>query len=107
MNKLSGPSKSAKQATDESVKLRHEVYRCGALFHRALTEYFTALNEDAAATVIADITGAVREAGEVYNAALVALLKHLKSLPGNAEISAEVERAERTISILSFEIRRL
>ena len=93
--------------TDELIKFRHEVYRCGALFHKALTEYFTALNEDADPAVIAGITQTVREAGEVYNAALVALLKHLKSLPGNAGMSEEAERAERTISILSFEIRRL
>jgi hypothetical protein len=90
---------------DELSKLRREVYSSAALFHAAMSKYFTALNDDAAAV---PVTAAVaREAGEDYNAALVSLLKHLKSLPSSLEVSQEAERAERTISLLSFEVRRL
>ena len=91
--------------TDELRKLRHEVYRSASLFHAAMSKYFAALNDDHAAV---PVTAAVaRETGEDYNAALVSLLKHLQSLPADPEVHLEAERAERTISILSFEVRRL
>lgn len=93
--------------TDELIKLRHEVYRCAALFHGAMAQYFAALNGDATAGAVAEITVTAREAGMAYNAALVALLKNLKSLPANEKVNREAERAERNISILSFEVQRL
>jgi Pyruvate/2-oxoacid:ferredoxin oxidoreductase gamma subunit len=93
--------------TDELFKLRHEVYRSAALFHGEMAKYFAALNDDSTAATLSEITRAAREAGLAYNAALVALLKHLTSLPRDAETSIEAEQAERTISILSFELRRL
>jgi hypothetical protein len=90
---------------DELMKLRREVHSSASLFHGAMSKYFAALNEDAAAV---PVTAAVaRKAGQAYNAALVALLKHLKSLPPNPEAALEAERAERIISILSFEVQRL
>jgi hypothetical protein len=93
--------------TDELIKLRHEVYRCASLFHGAMAQYFAALNSDASAGAVSGITVTAREAGQDYNAALVALLKNLKSLPASEDVSREAERAERTISILSFEVQRL
>lgn len=91
--------------TDDLTKLRHEVYRSGALFYGAMAKYFTDLNNDV--TGLTDTTLTARETGLAYNAALVALLKRLNSMPGNTEISREAERAERAISLLSFEIQRL
>ncbi|HEX8749408.1 MAG TPA: hypothetical protein VF717_19685 [Pyrinomonadaceae bacterium] len=91
--------------TDELMKLRHEVYSSASFFHDAMSKYFVALKDNAAA--VPDAASVARKAGVAYNATLVALLKHLKSLPPNPEVNLEVERAERTISILSFEIRRL
>ena len=93
--------------TDNLSKFRHDVYHCGALFHRAMAKYFADLNNNAPAAEMAVTARAARETGAAYNAALVALLKQLKSLPDNTEVSREAERAERTISILSFEIQRL
>lgn len=92
---------------DELFKLRHEVYRSAALFHGEMAQYFAALNNDTAGAALSEIKRAAREAGMAYNAVLVALLKHLTSLPRDAEASIEAEQAERTISILSFELRRL
>ena len=83
------------------------MYRCGALFHESMAKYFTALNSMAAAGDIYDARVAAREAGVAYNAALVALLKRLNSIDRNAESSREAERAERAISLLSFEIQSL
>ncbi|HEX8175873.1 MAG TPA: hypothetical protein VF543_12200 [Pyrinomonadaceae bacterium] len=91
--------------TDELMKLRHEVYSSAAFFHEAMSKYFSALKDDAAA--VQDAASVARKAGVAYNATLVALLKHLKSLPSNPKVNVEAEQAERTISILSFEIRRL
>jgi hypothetical protein len=93
--------------TDDLLKLRHESYRCAAVFHEEMAKYYNALNNDASAGAMSDTTRAAREAGTAYNTALVALLKHLSSLPLDAEARIEAERAERTISILSFELRRL
>lgn len=90
---------------DELVKLRREVYRTGALFYGAMAKYFTDLNNEG--TGQSDSTLIAREAGLAYNAALVALLKRLNSLPSSTEISREAERAERAISLLSFETQRL
>lgn len=90
---------------DELIKLRHEVYSTASIFHEAMSKYFAALKDDAAA--VSGVASVAREAGQAYNAALVALLKHLNSLPSNMEINREAERAERTISILSFEVQRL
>jgi hypothetical protein len=90
--------------TDELMKIRHEVYISASLFHEAMSKYFSALRDKAA---IHDAASAARKAGLAYNAALVALLRHLKSLPSNPEVHTEAEQAERTISILSFEIQRL
>jgi hypothetical protein len=73
-----------------------------------MAKYFTDLNNEVVtADAMTDSTRAVSQAGAAYNVALVALLKNLKSLHGDADLSVEAERAERTISILSFEIRRL
>jgi hypothetical protein len=93
--------------TGELFKLRHDVYHSATLFHGEMARYFAALNNDATAEALSEITRGVREAGLAYNSALVALLKHLTSLPHDAEVSLEAEQAERTISILSFELRRL
>jgi Pyruvate/2-oxoacid:ferredoxin oxidoreductase gamma subunit len=93
--------------TDELFKLRHEGYRTAAIFHEEMAKYYNALNNDASAAAMSDTTRAARDAGVAYNTALVALLKHLNSLPLDAEARIESERAERTISILSFELRRL
>lgn len=92
--------------TDELFKLRHEVNRSAASFHEEMAKYFAALNNDAIAGAMPEIKRAARDAGQAYNAALVALLKHLTSLTRDAEASIEAEQAERTISILSFELRR-
>lgn len=91
--------------TDELIKLRHEVYSTASRFHLAMSKYFAALKNDTAA--IPELAAIAREAGQSYNVSLVALLKHLKSLPSNLEVTTEAERAERTISILSFEVQRL
>jgi hypothetical protein len=93
--------------TGEPVTLQHDVYRCGALFYGALAQYFAALNNDAADEVLREVTLSARRAGEAYNAALVALFKHLQSLPSEAGAGREAERLERAISILSFEIQYL
>jgi hypothetical protein len=93
--------------TDELFRIRHEVYRCAALFHEEMAKYYNALNNDASAVAVSDTTRVAREAGQAYNTALVTLLKHLNSMPRDAETSVEAERAERTISILSFEVRRM
>jgi hypothetical protein len=93
--------------TEELSTIQHEVYRCGALFYDALAQYFSALNNDAAGGALRDATQAARRAGEDYNAALVALFKHLQSLPGDAHAGRQAERVERAISILSFEIQYL
>lgn len=90
---------------DELIKLRREVNSSAALFHAAISKYFTALNDDAAG--VAGAADTAREAGQAYNAALVSLLRHLKSLPFDLEVNREAERAERIISILSFELQRL
>jgi uncharacterized protein (DUF885 family) len=93
--------------TDELFKLRHEAYRCAAIFHEEMAKYYNALNYDASAGAISDATRAAREAGLAYNTSLVALLKHLNSLTLDSQARIEAEQAERTISILSFELRRL
>ena len=92
---------------DELFNLRHEVYRCAAIFHEEMAKYYNALNNDASAEAIYDTSRAARDAGIAYNTALVALLKRLNSLPRDAETQVEAERAERTISILSFEVQQL
>lgn len=91
--------------TNELMKLRHEVYSSASSFHDAMSKYFAALNDDAAA--VPATASVARAAGLAYNTALVALLKHLKSLPSDSEVNREAERAERNISILSFEVQRL
>lgn len=91
--------------TDELIKLRHEVYSAASRFHLAMSKYFSALKSDTAA--VPELAAVAREAGHAYNVSLVALLKHLKSLPSNLDANREAERAERTISILSFEVQRL
>lgn len=93
--------------TDELSKLRHEVYAQAALFHEEMAKYYNALNNDASAAALSEASSAARGAGAAYNTALVALLKHLNSLPRSMEASVEAERAERVISILSFEMQRL
>jgi hypothetical protein len=100
--------KVQESVTEELARLRHEVNSAASLFHGAMASYFSVLNDAAApASTLSETTVAAREAGLAYNAVLVALLKHLNSLPGDAEVRVEAERAERTISLLSFETRRL
>jgi Pyruvate/2-oxoacid:ferredoxin oxidoreductase gamma subunit len=102
------PLQKREVVTDKLDQLRHEVYRSAALFHGAMAKYFSVLDDAAAAReTLSEITLAARESGAAYNTALVALLKHLGSLPDDAEAREEAERAERTISLLSFETRRL
>ncbi len=93
--------------TQELPALRQDVYSCASQFHGAMAKYYAALNESAAGEDVADLRRVAREAGVSYNSALVALFKHLQSLPHNAGMSREAEQTERTISLLSFEIRRL
>ncbi|MBD0372412.1 MAG: hypothetical protein ICV60_16330 [Pyrinomonadaceae bacterium] len=101
------PVDASAMMTDKLLKLRHEVYRCAAIFHEEMAKYYNALNNDAAAEAVSTTARDAREAGTAYNTALVALLKHLNSLPRSSEARAEAERAERVISILSFEMQRL
>lgn len=91
----------------ELLTFRQDVYRCAARFHGAMAEYFAALDADKTAEDVVNIRLAAREAGLAYNAALVALLKRLKSVPGDAALNKEAEQTERTISILSFEVQRM
>ena len=97
----------AKVMGDEFLTLRQEVYNCASRFHTAMANYFDALKGEASAGSVEDAKLAVREAGARYNAALVASMKHLRALPGNAEINKEAEWIERTISLLTFEMRRV
>ena len=93
--------------TEKLLALRHDVYRCAADFHGAMAKYFAALNADSSREDLSHLKLTAGEAGKGYNAALVALLKHLKSVPGDARTNQEAEQTERTISLLSFEVRRL
>lgn len=92
---------------DELLDIRHNVYRCGALFHRGMAKYFDALNADVAGEDLGRTAAAAREAGAAYNSALVALLKRLNSSRPEPEAAREAELAERAISLLSFELQRL
>jgi hypothetical protein len=86
---------------------RQEIYRSASRFHAEMAKYFTALTGDTFGVDIDTTKMAAREAGNAYNVALVSFLKHLKSLPLGEELRAEAERAERTISLLSFELSQL
>jgi len=93
--------------TDELNKWRQEIYLSASRFHAEMAKYFAALTGDTSAGDIDATKRAAREAGNYYNVALVSFLKHLKTLPLGAELRAEAERAERTISLLSFELSQL
>ena len=93
--------------TQKVVALRQEVYGSAAQFHGAMAAYFAGLNNKASDADIDKLKRAARETGIKYNAALVALLKHLQSVPRTSTGNREAEQTERTISLLSFEVQRL
>ena len=92
---------------EKAQSLQEQIYSYGARYHQAMAQLFAALSGDEAAGETDETRCHARVAGEAYNGALVALLKHLKSLPETAEVRKEAEWTERTISLLSFEMRRL
>ena len=93
--------------TQELLALRQDVYSNAAQFHGAMAKYYAALNESAPKEDVTNLRRAAREAGVIYNSALVALFKHLQSQPNNAGMRREAEQTERTISLLSFGVQQL
>ncbi|HYG82631.1 MAG TPA: hypothetical protein VD861_19710, partial [Pyrinomonadaceae bacterium] len=84
------------------LKLRSETYAAAA-FHRAASEYFTALRDGNAADDNAPVVTALEEAAAVYANALDDLLAYLNTLEQTPAVSEELQRTERIRELLRRE----